>query len=314
MLGLKVIDDEMRGQFCLLAVRYLIRPSLELILNERVGDVVLKHFAEISGQLISQELLVRHHLLVLRLLLRFLLLLEEAGADLLQFLPTVALLHLVEHERMLDVALLDVLGQEVEVVLLGLVDVAFFFVVAPERVLLVAHLGQAHDLEEIGHKGLPYFVDLLHLPLDKGDQLIGRLLDPSLQVSKAVVDHLVDDLPALGVDTHAAEWVLGVEANGQVLADGVDLVAGEGEHLVVLEQVRLVADVLQAEVYLHPDDDGQLLKLRRQLYCEVQQDAALMRVVFLADLVGEAAVLEAPLQGRTERKLIETVQSSGCVS
>lgn len=76
----------------------------------------------------------------------------------------------------------------------------------------------------------------------------------------------------------------------------------------------MVAYVLKAEVDLCTDDDSQLLKLGGQLYCKLQHDASLMLVVFLVDLISETTILENTLQGRTERKLIETIQSSRRVS
>lgn len=47
MFGLKIIDNEMCGQFCFLAVRDLIGPSFVLVLNKRMWGVVLKQIAEI---------------------------------------------------------------------------------------------------------------------------------------------------------------------------------------------------------------------------------------------------------------------------
>lgn len=52
MFGLKIIDDEMVGQFHLLAIRYLIGPSFVLVLNESMWDVVLEHIAKIICELI----------------------------------------------------------------------------------------------------------------------------------------------------------------------------------------------------------------------------------------------------------------------
>ena len=52
MFGLKIIDDEVGGQFCLLAIRYLIGPSFVLVFNKGMWDVVLKHIAKIVGKFI----------------------------------------------------------------------------------------------------------------------------------------------------------------------------------------------------------------------------------------------------------------------
>ena len=128
---------------------------------------------------------------------------------------------------MLDVALFDIFSQEVEVVLLGLINVSFFFVIAPEGVFPVPYLSQAHDFEEIGHKVLPSFVDLLNFSFNKGYELIWSLLDPPLQVAKAIINHLINDLPTFCINTHAAQWIFRVEANREVLADCVDLITSK---------------------------------------------------------------------------------------
>lgn len=128
---------------------------------------------------------------------------------------------------MLNVALFDVLSQEVEIVFLRFIYITFFLVIFPKRMPPVPYLGQTHNFEEIGHKILPYFVNLLHLSLNKGNKLIGRLLDPPLQMPKTIVNHLINDLPTLCVNTHATQWIFGVETNREVLTDGVDLVTSE---------------------------------------------------------------------------------------
>lgn len=92
----------------------------------------------------------------------------------------------------------------------------------------VSYFGHAHDFEEIGHKILPYFVNLFHFSFDKCDKLIRSLFDPPLQVAKAIVNNLIDDLSTFGIYTHATQWIFGVEANREVLTDGIDLITSKG--------------------------------------------------------------------------------------
>ncbi len=70
-------------------------------------------------------------------------------------------------------------------------------------------------------------------------------------MSETVVDDLVEEHSAFDVDAHAAQWIFGIEVDGEVLADGVDLVATEGQQLVPPQRMGLVSDVLQAHVDLH---------------------------------------------------------------
>lgn len=70
-------------------------------------------------------------------------------------------------------------------------------------------------------------------------------------MSEAVVDDLVEEHSAFDVDAHAAQWIFGIEVDGEVLADRVDLVAAERQQLIPPQGMGLVSDVLQAHVDLN---------------------------------------------------------------
>ncbi len=119
-------------------------------------------------------MLVRDHFVVVRLFLFLLVSAEELEPYLLYPLHPVRLLELLEHEGMLNVALLYVLGEDVELV--ALVEVLLLLGILPESVRFVPCRLYAQIPEQIGEETLPNPLYLFNLPIDKVNQLIRRLL------------------------------------------------------------------------------------------------------------------------------------------
>lgn len=91
---------------------------------------------------------------------------------------------------MLDVALLDVLSHQIK--LLRIIKGSFFFIGLPKDMPLIASGLYTHHCKKPWQKISPRFFDLPDFSLNEGDEFVGCLPDPSLQVSQTIIEHLVE--------------------------------------------------------------------------------------------------------------------------
>ena len=125
-------------------------------------------------------------------------------------------------------------------------------------------------------------------------------------MSQRVVDHLVVELTRLGVDGHAAEGELGVEVESDETVEDVELLRREDEHLVEAERVGDHFDVLEAEVELDAEDEGDVGVLGGDCGREGGLRPLVLRRT--VPLLGEDRVLEGFLDGGGEGEAGEVVE------
>ena len=196
-------------------------------------------------------MLVRDHFVVVRLFLLLFVSAEELEPYLLYPLHPVGLLELLEHEGMLDVALLYVLGEDVELV--ALVEVLLLLRILPESVRFVPCRLYAQIPEQIGEETLPNPLYLLNLPIDKVNQLIRRLLQPAKQMPQTIIHSLVHKLPTNHINAHAPQRILRIKIKRQILTNRINLISRERENRIILHRIRAILHILQSFIHLHID-------------------------------------------------------------
>ena len=196
-------------------------------------------------------MLVRDHFVVVRLFLLLFVSAEELEPYLLYPLHPVGLLELLEHEGMLDVALLYVLGEDVELV--ALVEVLLLFRILPESVRFVPCRLYAQIPEQIGEETLPNPLYLLNLPIYKVNQLIRRLLQPPKQMPQTIIHSLVHKLPTNHINAHAPQRILRIKIKRQILTNRINLISRERENRIILHRIRAILHILQSFIHLHID-------------------------------------------------------------
>lgn len=196
-------------------------------------------------------MLVRDHFVVVRFFLLLFVSAEELEPYLLYPLHPVGLLELLEHEGMLDVALLYVLGEDVELV--TLVEVLLLLGILPKRVGFVPCRLYAQIPEQIGEETLPNPLYLLNLPIDKVNQLIRRLLQSPKQMPQTIIHSLVHKLPTNHINAHAPQRILGIKIKRQILTNRINLISRERENGIVLHRIRAILHILQSFIHLHID-------------------------------------------------------------
>jgi hypothetical protein len=152
---------------------------------------------------------------------------------------------------MLDVALLYVLGEDVELV--ALVEVLLLFGILPESVRFIPCRLYAQIPEQIGKETLPNPLYLLNLPIYKVNQLIRCLLQPAKQMPQTIIHSLVDKLPTNHINAHAPQRILGIKIKRQILTNRINLISRERENRVVLHRIRAILHILQSFIHLHID-------------------------------------------------------------
>lgn len=150
---------------------------------------------------------------------------------------------------MLDIALLNILSQDIE--LIALIEILFLLRILPKRVRPIPRRLDAKIPKQIGQKALPYPLYLLDLPIDKINQLIRRLLQPPKQMPQTIIHRLIDQLPTNHIDTHAPQGILGVEIKRQILAYRIDLIGRKRKDRVVSHRIRSILDILQLFIHLY---------------------------------------------------------------
>lgn len=138
----------------------------------------MEHVGEVVGESVGVVVLIGHHFVVIRLLLVLLLARQKPRPDLLEHFHAVHHLLLLEHEGMLDVALLYVLGHQAK--LLGLVKRPFLLVAAPKSMRLRSHCWNAHRSQEPWQEVSPRFLYLPDFCLNEVNQFRGRLANSAL--------------------------------------------------------------------------------------------------------------------------------------
>lgn len=147
MSWFKVLYDEVSWKLLLLLIWNLILAPTCLVVEQRRVDEGLQEGVEVVGKFVRIVVPVGHHLLIVYSFSVLLLLGEELGLDLADSADAIVLFLLLEHEGVLDVALLYVLCQQVEV--LWLVYAPFLLIATPKRMSTVPCSCDAHHFEKI---------------------------------------------------------------------------------------------------------------------------------------------------------------------